>query len=135
MNKNANTPLFISYDVSYPCNYRCVYCRNDWEDKKNCGFPELKVVASIIDKIASAGANRIIYTGGEFFLLPFWKDVLEYGLKKGLHNWIITNGALIEPKEIEYLEERVERINISFHAPGGGVGPVTEQPASDEQDE
>ncbi len=117
MNKNANTPLFISYDVSYPCNYRCVYCRNDWEDKKNCGFPELKVVASIIDKIASAGANRIIYTGGEFFLLPFWKDVLEYGLKKGLHNWIITNGALIEPKEIEYLEERVERINISFHAP------------------
>jgi len=104
------------YDVSNPCNYRCTYCRNDWDDNKNLNHTKLEDIKNIIDNISGHGFKAISYTGGEFFLIPFWREVLSYAKEKGLINQVITNAALIKDEDIQFLEEHVKRINVSFHS-------------------
>jgi|GEM_PF-2030975 len=108
--------MLAVYDVSNPCNYRCNYCRNDWSTESNIKHSELKDIKKIIDKIVERGFKTISYTGGEFFLIPFWKDILMYASEKGLSNQVITNASLIEEKDIEFLERHLKRISVSFHS-------------------
>ncbi len=104
------------YDVSNPCNYRCAYCRNDWSDESNTKHSQLADVKEIIDCIVKSGFKSISFTGGEFFLIPFWKDILVYAIEKGLTNQVITNASLIKEEDIEFLQKYVKRVNVSFHS-------------------
>ena len=103
------------YDISLNCNYRCIYCRNDWEKTGNSqtSFEEIK---KVIDTIYQENFKRVILTGGEFFTIPYWKEALSYIKSKGLAIRVITNIALLKPQDIPFLENHVERINVSFHS-------------------
>lgn len=113
--QNHPSLVTVIYDVSRPCNYRCVYCRNDWDDPANAGQASIGFICGIIDQIAESGAKRIIFTGGEFFLLPEWRAILGYSAGKGLKNRIISNASLITREDISFLEAHSEQINVSFH--------------------
>ena len=106
------------YDISVPCNYRCVYCRCDWENPDNQQQPEFNRIQPVIDKIINLNTRTIIFTGGEFFTIPYWKDVLIYtkNKNKNLSIWLITNASSIKPYDIPFLENHVEHINVSFHS-------------------
>ncbi|MCK4764693.1 MAG: radical SAM protein [Candidatus Aminicenantes bacterium] len=104
------------YDVSIPCNYRCIYCRNDWQNPENTAQPPFEKIKPIIDKFYDLGIKKIIFTGGEFFTVSYWQELLAYTKKKGFAVWIVTNAALIEPAYIPFLEKHVEKINVSFHS-------------------
>jgi len=103
------------YDVAVPCNYRCIYCRNDWEKPENSIQPPFEQVKTVIDKLHDLNIKRIILTGGEFFAVPYWKELLTYLKQKKLTTRVITNAALINPEDIPFLEKHVEKINVSFH--------------------
>lgn len=103
------------YDISVTCNYRCIYCRNDWTKPGNSKQPPFEEIKKVIDAICQKNFKKIILTGGEFFTIPYWKEVLSYIKNIDLKIWLVTNAALIEPKDIPFLENYVERINISFH--------------------
>ncbi|NOQ24904.1 MAG: radical SAM protein [Bacteroidales bacterium] len=105
------------YDIANPCNYRCVYCRNDWDVEENREFPPFEDVKRMLDTFAEYGFKRIIYTGGEFFIIPYWKEILEYASSLKFDNWVISNGYSIPINEVEFLEKHISRINVSFHAP------------------
>lgn len=112
--KNFSTAI---YDISVPCNYRCIYCRNDWENPENCTQPDFEQVKAVIDKISDWNIKKIILTGGEFFTIPYWKEVLSCAKEKGFTIWLITNASLMKPNEFPFLEQHVERISVSFHSP------------------
>jgi radical SAM protein with 4Fe4S-binding SPASM domain len=105
------------YDVSSPCNYRCIYCRNDWNASANYKHSDIEYVKNNLTKFKDNNFSRVIFTGGEFFIIPNWKEILEYSKKIGLETWIISNGYGISEKDIGFLKDHVSRINISFHAP------------------
>jgi radical SAM protein with 4Fe4S-binding SPASM domain len=107
----------VIYDVSSPCDYRCIYCRNDWNDLKNFNHSDIKHVKKILTKFKENNFSRVVYTGGEFFNIPYWKEILKFTKHLGIDVWIITNGYSISKKDIGLLESHVSRINISFHAP------------------
>ena len=104
------------YDVSSPCDYRCVYCRNDWTDVLNEVHADFEKIKENLNSFKKNGFSRVVFTGGEFFIIPFWKDVVEYSVKLDLEIWIITNGYSINKEYMEFLGKYVKRINISFHA-------------------
>jgi len=104
------------YDISSFCNYRCIYCRNDWEKQGNSSQPPIEEIKKIIDSICRENFKRIILTGGEFFTIPYWREALSYIKSKGIIIWIVTNAALIKSEDIPFLENQVERINVSFHS-------------------
>ena len=112
---NNPTLYSVIYDVTGTCNYRCIYCRNDWTNSESEKQASLELIHQTVDRIADSGAKRIIYTGGEFFLLPQWREVLAYSQSKGLKNRIITNASLVKPEDIPFLETHIEQINVSFH--------------------
>lgn len=104
------------YDVSSPCDYRCVYCRNDWSDGSNELHADIEQIKGNLKSFKKNGFSRVVFTGGEFFIIPFWKDVIESSAKLNLEIWIITNGYSIKKEYMEFLGKYVKRINISFHA-------------------
>ena len=71
---------------------------------------------NVIDRIHDQNFKKLILTGGEFFAIPYWKDVLTYSKEKGFSIRLITNASLIKPADIPFLENHVERINVSFHS-------------------
>lgn len=105
------------YDVSKPCDYRCVYCRNDWERDENRKHTDVEHVKKVLERFVKEGFSRVVFTGGEFFIIPHWKQILEFTKLSGLEVWIITNGYAIDKEDVGFLEAFVTRINVSFHAP------------------
>lgn len=104
-------------DIYPSCNFRCVYCRNDWQIPKNNQIPGLEKILGVIDGILRHPFRTMILTGGEFFSGPHWREVLVYLKKRGVSVRIVSNAALLEPVDIPFLEEHAEQINVSFHAP------------------
>lgn len=111
-----NSLTSVSWDISLPCNYRCIYCRNDWSDIKNQKFPTMESIQEGLKNIVAAGCTKVIFTGGEFFLLPQWRQVLLETHKFHLEAWIITNTSLIDTDEVDFIVKHCSRLNISFHA-------------------
>jgi len=105
------------YDISLPCDYRCIYCRIDWTDSENAKYSDIEHVKNVLAKCKQNGFSRVVYTGGEFFIIPYWKEILKFTKYLGLETWIITNGYSINKEDIDFLETYVSKINISFHAP------------------
>ncbi len=107
-----------SYDISARCDYRCIYCRNDWNDPQNNMDADFNDVKRILSGFKEKGFKRVIFTGGEFFVFPHWREALDYSTHLGLGNWIISNAYYaFQPEDVDYLKKHVSRINISFHAP------------------
>jgi radical SAM protein with 4Fe4S-binding SPASM domain len=104
------------YDVSLPCNYRCIYCRNNWDNHINNTHIDLKQIKRNIAIFNECKFSRIIFTGGEFFIIPYWKEILTYSKKLGFEIWIITNGYCISMVDISFIRNHVTKINFSFHA-------------------
>jgi len=104
------------YDVSRPCNYRCIYCRNDWSNPDNSQHVNIEVIKENILLFKKKNFSRIIFTGGEFFIIPYWKEILEFSKKLEFEIWIISNGYSITENDVDFIRKYVDKINVSFHA-------------------
>ena len=79
-----------SYDISARCDYRCIYCRNDWSDPQNDVDADFANVQKKLSEFKERGFKRVVFTGGEFFIYPHWRDALAYNSSLGMENWIIS---------------------------------------------
>ncbi|MCX6579322.1 MAG: radical SAM protein [Candidatus Aminicenantes bacterium] len=89
---------------------------NDLETPKNALQPPIEEIKKVIDTIYRKTCNKIILTGGEFLTIPYWREVLAYIKNKGITIRLELNVTLLEPTDIPYLENHVERIDVAFHS-------------------
>ncbi len=101
--------------ITQHCNLQCPYCysknnmRNAFEDKP---YAEWKIA---IDKLVDAGFSRLIFSGGEPLLHKDLEKILEYcSYPKFKEIDLISNGLLIDKKNINFLKRLVTNLCISL---------------------
>lgn len=78
--------------------------------------PSLSLVISILDKLAAADVFEVRLFGGEFFIYPHWREVLEYADNLDFFLSFVSNGTHINSEVIDKLKShRVISGAISLH--------------------
>ena len=102
----------VQWDITGNCNLNCTYCR----EKRTDSLPDLdfETIKSIIDQFADIKAKMVTIAGGEPLMYKKLPDVLEYLKGKVEVIGITTNGTLVSGKNIPYLKEYVDGVQVSI---------------------
>ncbi|MHC1590844.1 MAG: radical SAM protein [Candidatus Helarchaeales archaeon] len=92
-------------DVTYECNSRCAYCQ--WATNNRITRPSKQVSPAEMKidsrSLKSLGINRIVLSGGEPLLSPYFAEVVSYYKALSIPIRIVTNGILLTPERVETL--------------------------------
>lgn len=75
----------------------------------------LDLATQIIGQCRNAGVRRVTVQGGEPFLHPQLRQIVETARSEGLLTAIPTNGNLIGSRELEWIERSLNLIFVSIH--------------------
>lgn len=113
-NKNIRLPEFVSLDVTYRCNLKCVHCYNNSGERSFCelGRDELLDIAG---QIAALQPFNLCICGGEPLCCPWLEDVLAF-FKGRIHRInMVTNGYAMTAETAKMLKDNgVSAIQISL---------------------
>ena len=107
-------PLFICFELTHRCNFKCVHCylKKDIKNKE-LSFNEIK---KALDEITELKTIYIGFTGGEIFMRKDIIPILQYTAKKNFLIQIKTNGSLITKKIIDKIKNLpITKIEISLY--------------------
>lgn len=97
--------------LSYVCNMRCKHC---FVDKQNDDL-DITILKKTIDYLDQQGLFFVIYTFGEPLLAKEFWNISKYVLSKGLVQTVMTNGSLINDKNIIKLKKHgINNIYVSL---------------------
>jgi|GEM_PF-4588802 MoaA/NifB/PqqE/SkfB family radical SAM enzyme len=114
----------IHWQLLFACNLECEYC---WNHAVDTDLHQLTgaEIARILEEIAEAGQDQIVFTGGEPFLAKHIMETFEVGVGAGLKISAITHAGLLT-------EERIKRLIALSEIDGpGGIGLVISLDAAD----
>lgn len=105
-------PFFVSWAITYHCNYNCLYCGVNEVPTKDLNT---KTVLSFIDQLSKMGTKIISFTGGEPMLRNDIGIITNYCKEKDIYVSINTSGYLLSDraKQITVLD----RIVLSLDGP------------------
>ncbi|WP_242443331.1 radical SAM protein, partial [Staphylococcus pseudintermedius] len=90
------------FEITHKCNLKCAHCYLE-------SSPQVQDTLSLDEFIMIANnmyENGILtceITGGEVFVHPNAKEILEFALKKFKKVGILTNGTLLKPDILDLL--------------------------------
>lgn len=73
--RQFSNPLHVTFMVNNKCLTNCVYCYADKATK--CKSMDFSKVEHIIDEAYKSNISSFNVDGGEFFIYPYWKKLLE----------------------------------------------------------
>lgn len=102
-------------EVTYSCNLRCQFCYND---KKRIESPSFEKIKKILKLLKENAVLEITLTGGEFFTVKYWKEIVEHANKLGFLMNICSNGTLISQLPVKSLSSliKINSLGISMHS-------------------
>ncbi|MFC1849818.1 radical SAM/SPASM domain-containing protein [candidate division CSSED10-310 bacterium] len=99
-NPLPKTPIiFAKIKLLWQCNLRCTFCELPAPTKP---MP-LLLVQSILNDLQRHGVQKIHFSGGEVFLHPQIKEILEDTCDRGLQVNLTTNGTLLDQEMVSFL--------------------------------
>jgi radical SAM protein with 4Fe4S-binding SPASM domain len=115
MKTHLRYPLWISWEITNKCNYKCIHCRMDELNDFNKELSTDEVI-SCINQLNEIGVYQINYSGGEPFLRNDFIDILEYTSKSNIKIGVTTNGSLIDEEIVKKLKmiKNLDFIQISL---------------------
>ena len=88
---------FLSFPITKFCNFKCLYCGIGGEaTASNEKYITLDMIKEYVELGLKKGLTKFRITGGEPFLHPKIKEILEYFSKKGVYCLVNTNASLIK---------------------------------------
>lgn len=96
------------WELTLACCFSCAHCGSKaGQPRENeLTLPEC---LEVIDQLAELGCKWVSLIGGEVFLYPGWKIVVDYLARKGIRFCIITNGYLVNQELIRQLKDSAAR--------------------------
>jgi MoaA/NifB/PqqE/SkfB family radical SAM enzyme len=107
-------PLSASLELTYRCNWRCVFCYNPRRrDRRALSAAEWYTV---LDDLRALGTLYVALTGGEPLVHPAFLAVARAARKRAFALRILTNGALVsEAVADEIAALRPLAVELSLH--------------------
>lgn len=101
-------PLTVTIEIIGQCNFRCVHCYIDNDERK-----DMLTYEDIVDfgnQIIQMGCLYVVLTGGEVLLHPDFQKIYLFFIKKGVCVSVFTNGSLITADIIELFKKYPPRV-------------------------
>jgi radical SAM protein with 4Fe4S-binding SPASM domain len=103
-------PIGVEIDLTYKCNYKCIYCRNGLIKEK--GELDFEAVRKIIEEAKKFNIFHIGISGGEPTLYSHFEETIKYLGKMDITWNLATNGSLFN-SELTYLL-KLNNVNSVF---------------------
>lgn len=113
----VHKPYFLGgvyLNMTEVCNLRCIYCFTEerQESQRRLTFADYEKIITGIREINPSA--EIMFTGGEPLLSRLTLPVARFARGKGFHCKLMTNGTLIDAKNIEDILEAFDSVRISI---------------------
>lgn len=112
--ETLESPISVYMKVTSKCMLNCKFC-SQFENNNNCVDMDFEFGKKILRELKSIGVCNIYYTGGEPLVYEHLKELLEYGYKLGFNQILITNGVLLEQKNIRKVLKYINSLGVSIH--------------------
>jgi MoaA/NifB/PqqE/SkfB family radical SAM enzyme len=126
----AAQPLTVHLELTYKCNWRCVFCYNP----RHSDLKPLEVAEwlGVLDGLRELGTLWVSLTGGEPLAHPRFFDIARGARERSLAVRIFTNGALIDDSTADEIQAlRPTAVEMSLHGSTPEVHDrATAQPGS-----
>ena len=107
-------PLSASLELTYRCNWRCVFCYNPRHHDQR-GLPTSRWL-SLLDELRGLGTFYVALTGGEPLAHPEFLTIARGVRERAFALRILTNGALVtEPLAGEIARLLPMAVELSLH--------------------
>jgi MoaA/NifB/PqqE/SkfB family radical SAM enzyme len=107
-------PLSASLELTYRCNWRCVFCYNPRHNDLR-GLPSERWL-SVLDELRALGTLYVALTGGEPLTHPEFLRIARGARERAFALRILTNGALVtEALAAEIAALRPMAVELSIH--------------------
>ncbi|EKB13390.1 radical SAM/SPASM domain-containing protein [Aeromonas veronii] len=109
------SPLLLVIEVTDKCNLKCVYCYNEFSEKRQKDIDHNSLMRILLEA-KKIGVFDINFCGGEPFSNRNFMSYLELAVELGFDVTINTNGTLINDKISKRLMELdlIQHIQVSF---------------------
>jgi len=110
---------FLGLNLPPTCNYNCEFCFSSYKNKLKNNFGK-KLTINEYKKIIKIGAKmgvkqiEISGEGEPLLYLPQLKAIISCATEQGIHTLIHTNGSLLTPEIISFLNKMNVSIMISI---------------------
>ncbi|MFH1641554.1 MAG: radical SAM protein [Nanoarchaeota archaeon] len=113
LKKPKRGPLFVSWDITSKCNFKCSYC-NRWKSKKQ----ELDTLnkLKIVNQLGKAGVKMLSLCDGEPLLSDDLILIIKEAKKYNININISTNGYLLEKLADKLIKSDLDSIIISVES-------------------
>ncbi len=111
----------IVWELTLKCNAHCVHCGSaaGHDRKDNLNENELY---RICDELADIDCRKVTLIGGEFFLHPLWRNIIQRLSHHDIEVAIITNGLLLNEDSIRFMaDNNVSVFGISLDGPNAQI--------------
>jgi MoaA/NifB/PqqE/SkfB family radical SAM enzyme len=107
-------PLSASLELSYRCNWRCVFCYNPRHNDLR-GLPTQRWL-EVLDELRELGTLYVALTGGEPLAHPQFLEIARGVRERALALRVLTNGALVTDELARALAGlRPMAVELSLH--------------------
>ena len=107
-------PLQASLELTNRCNQKCSHCYVNEDIVEELLYEDWK---KILLKLRGAGVLYVVFMGGEALLHPEFFKILCYAEKLSFHTSIITNGLLLNEKNVKKLKlYNISQITLSLYS-------------------
>ena len=109
--------LSCVWEITLACCFSCRYCGSG-AGKARENELTTEECLDIAQQLAEMGCRRVSMIGGEVFMRPDWKSIVNALTERGVRVTVITNGFLFSDRLIEDLRDaKVESVAISLDGP------------------
>jgi len=99
------------WEITKRCNLSCIHCISASGNKNELDINKALIV---VDKLSHLGCKRLYLTGGEPLSRKDIFHILEYAKSKKIRINLLTNGTLINNKNIKKIKLFVDQIGVSL---------------------
>ncbi len=113
-------PLSAHLELTYACNWRCVFCYNPRHfDRRGLTLDEW---LAVLDDLRALGTLTVTLTGGEPLRHPRFFEIAQGVRARSLALKVYTNGALVDAAAAERLQAlRPLAVELSLHGATAAV--------------
>jgi radical SAM protein with 4Fe4S-binding SPASM domain len=108
-------PLYVGFDITYRCNFRCSYC-DRWKIKSKEKELSTEEIKNMIREFGKMGVWLLSFNGGEPLLRQDIGELIKEAKKNNIVTDINTNGSLLKEKAKMLIDSGIDVISVSVES-------------------